>query len=148
MFSNYSRHIQQKSLIKINERQAVSCMSCWKAADGMQKVPMLSLQMQKFKHLQLLINQSLSLSYTPKVPSCQKLWRSIEVAVRYFWQSHRKHFPGEEPRASTNPASVRVPTVSRRICWWPETNGPRGWQCVWAFRLRYFPLHAHLRDSM
>lgn len=45
-------HPQQKSLVKINERQAVSCMQCWKAADEMQKVRMCSFLIQKFKHLQ------------------------------------------------------------------------------------------------
>lgn len=53
MFSNYSRHIQQKSLIKINERQAVSCTSCWKAAGEMQKALALPLHIQKVKHFQL-----------------------------------------------------------------------------------------------
>jgi len=53
MFSNYSRHIQQKFLIKIDEKQAVYFMPCRKAADEMQKVPKLSFQIQKFKHSQL-----------------------------------------------------------------------------------------------
>jgi len=53
MFSNYSRNIQQKFLYKIDKKQAVHCMPRRKAADEMQKVPMLSLQIQKFKHSQL-----------------------------------------------------------------------------------------------